>query len=381
MLAPPPRSGRLFATTMLLAAALAGCTPQGYLAVMPGVLNDPANRTLRRELLDFGTASLCKEMMQRSVPLKLREDDPTIGRFYPKQCNLQTLDNGDLYLQFGGSGFAWSNLTKRIGFNASAAIQYEQDFRLDGSTMYIYFRPATTTQKKFELVMTEAGNLPQNPLGPLLPGGSAQGFANQIGEGLLAHEIGRGFTVVRESDGSVQFSIGVLPPGEKPDAPYQRNDRNRLVYVNERIEVHSAQRDFVGPLEVPDDGMALYLTMQVEGAPTIDVQVYHRAVADGWLQTYLTNPVASAPPGPALLDDVVNAASAGPFTTPGGIPTTLPAPGGGRQLYRRLVRVPKGAYYVVLDNTATAGRTSPPTTLMDDRAALVSLAIELGDAP
>ena len=240
--------------------------------------------------------------------------------------------------------------------------------------MYVYFRPAATTQKKFDLGMTEAGNLPQNPLGPLLPGGSAQGFANQIGEGLLEHEIGRGFTVVRESDGSVQFSVGILQPGEKPNAPYARNGQKRIVYVNERIEVHSAQRDFVGPLEVPDDDMALYLTMAVEGAPTVDVLVYHRAVADGWLQSYLTAPIAGAPPGVPLLDETVNAMS-------GSVPGSTSYPQGSGQPYRRVVRVPKGSYFVVLDNTATAGRSSPPTAALDDRAALVNLAIELGDAP
>jgi hypothetical protein len=46
-----------------------------------------------------------------------------------------------------------------------------------------------------------------------------------------------------------------------------------------------------------------------------------------------------------------------------------------------MIRVPKGAYYVVLDNTSTAGKSAPPTTALDDRAALVSLAVELGDAP
>ena len=42
-------------------------------------------------------------------------------------------------------------------------------------------------------------------------------------------------------------------------------------------------------------------------------------------------------------------------------------------------KLPKGAYYVVIDNTATAGRTQPGGALLDDRAAMVSLAVELGD--
>ena len=47
----------------------------------------------------------------------------------------------------------------------------------------------------------------------------------------------------------------------------------------------------------------------------------------------------------------------------------------------RTLALPPGYYYLVLDNTASAGRTSPPNAANDDRAALVSYAIEIGDAP
>lgn len=359
----------------ILAAMAMGCSPQTYLAVMPGVLNDPSNRTLRREILAFGTGSLCKELMKRSAPLKLLDDDPTIGRFYPRQCNIETLENGDLYVQFSGTGYAWSNLTKRIGFNANAAIEYDQDFKLDGSTMYIYFRPRATTAKRFELIMTEASLLPGLPV---LPGGSPQGFTNQIGEGLLAHELGRGFTVIRESDGTASFSLGLLAPGEKPAEPYVRTQDNRLLHMNERLEIHQGQRDFAGPFEVPDSGQALFLTMVVEGAPSVDVLVYHRAVGDQWLATYIGSAQAGPPPGPALMDEVLGAAPAPPPTQAGfmpNMPPLQPTP------WRRMVRLQKGAYYVVIDNTKTAGRSSPPEVALDDRAALVSLAVELGSAP
>lgn len=350
------------ALLLVLATLVSACTPQAYIAIMPGVVNNPANRTLRREILAFGTGSLCKELLKRSVPLKLRDEDPTLGRFFPKTCKIEPLENGDLYVQFAGFGYAWSNLTKRLSFSASAAIQYEQDFRLDGSTMYIYFKPAATTAKKFELKMVEQAALPTSPVTPLFPGGDARSFMSQIGEGMLAREIGRGFTVIRESDGTASFGVGLLAVGERPLAPYERKDDARLLYVNEAIEIHQEQRDYVGPIEVPDKGMALYLTMSVTGAPAIDLLVVPRQVGDPWLDQYTSVPQAGGPSGAPILDETVNLDPTGRLT-------------------KRLVRVPKGSYYVVLDNTTTAGRSSPPQAALDDRAALVSLGIELGDAP
>ena len=45
------------------------------------------------------------------------------------------------------------------------------------------------------------------------------------------------------------------------------------------------------------------------------------------------------------------------------------------------VKLPKGSYYVVLDNTASAGRTSLPINPNDDRPAMISYGVEEGDAP
>ncbi len=329
---------------------------------MPGVVNDPANRTLRREILGFGTASLCKELLKRSVPLKLRDDDPATGRFFPRQCKIETLENGDLYVQFAGVGYAWSNVTKRLSFTASAAIQYEQDFRLDGSTMYIYFQPAATTAKKFELKMVEQQAMPTTPIAPLFPGNSPQAFMNQVGEGLLAREIGRGFTVIRESDGSALFGVGLIPVGQRPQAPYERRNDDRLLYVNEAVEIHQEQRDYAGPFEIPDKGMALYLTVGLTGTAAIDLLVLPRQPGDAWIESYVSAPQAGPPPAPPVFSETVTADATG------------------RPL-KRMVRLPKGSFYIVLDNTASAGPTSPAQTALDDRAALVSVGVELGDAP
>lgn len=340
-----------------LAVCEVGCSSTALVTIMPGVVNNSGNRTLRRELLSFGTKSLCEEMLKRGVPLRLNDGDPTIGRFYMRQCATRTLENDDLFIQFGGVGYAWSNLTKRIGFEASAGIDYDQDFRVDGGAMWVYFKPASTTAKRFDLRMVEAQS--STPLGAILPMPSAQAFADQLGTAFLARELERGFTVIRESDGAVSFSLGMLPPGQRPPAPYQYNGDGRLLLMNERTDVHQNQRDYAGPFEVPSDGMAIYVTVNVEGAPQIDLQVYSRVAGEGWLQTYTHEPVAGPPPSPPVLDEVVRSGS----------------------VFRRVVRVSKGSYFVVLDNTSTAGQSSPPQIAGDDRAASVSLAVEVGSAP
>ena len=85
--------------------------------------------------------------------------------------------------------------------------------------------------------------------------GSPQEFANQLGNGLLTHELERGFTVIRADDGGVSFALGLLPPGERPVEPYVRANESRTLLANERIEIHQNQRDFAGPFDV-DDGEA-----------------------------------------------------------------------------------------------------------------------------
>ena len=360
--------GRKLASVVLSLGALTACSPQSYLAVMPGVLNDPANRTLRRELLAMGTNELCKEVLKRSVTLKINPDDPGLGRFFPQQCAVQTLQNGDLYIQFAGMGYAWSNLTKRVGFNATASIEYDQDFRMDGSTMYVYFRPKAITARKFDSIMVEGGALPNSPISPILPGNTAQDFVNRVGDGMLAFELGEGFTVIRESDGTAFFSPGMLEVGERPLAPYERQSRSRTLVTNERIEIHEGQRDYVGPIDVPEAGSAIYLTLMVEGTSGVDIQIHGRPTGDPWLGQYVSIKDAGPPPAAPIYEEPVQS-GAGSAAVPG-----TPAPG----VFRRRVRVPKGSYYLVVDNTKTAGPTHPPSVALDDRAALVGLAVEVG---
>lgn len=352
-----PRAAALRAIGMLLCLSLLGATcGQSALAILPGVVNDPANLTLRREILAFGTRNLCGEMRKRSIPLHLRDEDPATGRFYPSSCFTQELATGNLFVQFGGIGFVWTNLTKRMGFEASGAVEYDQDFLMDGGTMYVYFRQKSTTAASFTTKLVEQPAA-VNVAGVSLAQGSA--YADALGAQLMKTELTRGFTVIRDPDGTVQFGLGVVEKGSRPEAPYERRNDDTLVLANERTEVHQNQRDFIGPIEVPDSDQALTLTLTIEGAPAVDALLVTRAVGEQWLQAYVTQPAPTPPPALPLLDEAISA----------GVP------------WRRTRALAKGMYYLILDNTAAAGRTQPTAYALDDRAALVSYAVELGDAP
>ena len=183
----------------------------------------------------------------------------------------------------------------------------------------------------------------------------------------MQHQLARGFTVVRESDGAVTFSLGVIEQGQTPPVPFGLGESDWLVLANERTELHQNQRDFAGPFTIGDDDEALVLTALVEGAPAVDVVVVDKAVGDLWIHTYERQAGAPAPPNPPVFEEVIQASAAVPGARP--------------PLWRRMLRLRSGSYYIVFDNTTTAGRTAPAGGPGDDRAALVSYAVQLGDAP
>ena len=157
--------------TTTVVGGCGGCVQQGGQAsfgIMPGVVNDPGNRSLRRAIMRFGLEEFCRELTHRGAPLRMRDDDPVIGRFYARTCNHQELNSGDVFVQISGIGYAWTNVTFRVAFTASGAIQYNQDFLMDGSTMYAYFRTRTIASQEFNTTMVErAGSAGAAALGGL----------------------------------------------------------------------------------------------------------------------------------------------------------------------------------------------------------------------
>lgn len=303
-------------------------------------------------MLALGTKDLCDEVVRRSVPLSLSAGAPPCGRFFPTTCSVRTLANNNTYLQFGGHGYAWTTASRRIGFESSGGVEYDTDFLLAGSTIYAYFRQRSMVGTAFTSRTVE--NQQASFFGSLPLGNGGQSLTNSLGTQIMEGQLARGFTVIRKPRGDVELGMGVVPFGGHPPAPFQNVGNDRLVLANERVELHSDQRDYVGPFEVPS-GADLVVQVVVEGAPAIDILLLPRFPAEQWLSAYVTQAATTPPPAQPLLDDVALAGA----------------------LWKKTFQAPPGVYYLVLDNTSTAGHSSPSASARDARGALVSYAIEL----
>lgn len=333
---------------------------------MPGVINNPGNRSLRRAIFDFATKRMCAEMLERSLALKLRNQDPGVGRFFPRGCTVSKLPNENLLVQFSGDGYAWTNVTGRMGFEASARVEYEHDFLVAKGNMYVYFRQKTRYEPRFQVRMVE--NAKQASLASVagLVAGSVKQAAQKLGAHVLDQQLARGFTVVRGGDGSVSFAMGVVEKGETVAVPFARADSDLQILANERVEVHPNQRDYLGPFGVPKGSNGLTLTVRIDGASALDLLVVPKAACEPWLSQYQHYGRTGPPVQPALLEDVIR------------MPAPTPSHAAG--MYRRSIPLPPGRYYLVVDHTVTAGKTMPGVQGQKPVAALVSYAVQRGQA-
>jgi hypothetical protein len=335
--------------------AAGGCSPNAV-CKLAGPINDPSNYTLRRNIMSFGLGQFCQQMVTHNAPLKLTPDANVIGRFFPQHCSQQTLANGDLWVQFDGFGYAWTDLSKKVTFTSAATIQYNEDFKCaEDNAIYAYFDTRTVSAPDFRVAQIEqpVANLMQNWIAP---------FADSFGKQMVSGQLTQGFTVIQEANGSVDFSIGHLPLGQRPFHPYDLHGQNRVTYENLRTEVHTNERDFIGPITIDGANRALFLQMHLDGVQAVDVFVVPKAEGDASLQLYYQYGAIGPLAVPPRFADVVQA----------GVE------------YQRAVPLPAGMYYVVIDNTSAAGQVAPPPPLfgvVGDTAAVVNYVIQLGDAP
>jgi hypothetical protein len=331
-----------------------GISAMGMLG--PGIINDPQNKSLRFDLLKFGLDQFCKEMRDRGAPLKLRDGEPVLGRFYASGCSSQVIDDESrqsLVVQYTGVGYGWTNLTQRLGFASSGLVEYAPDFQLQGGAMYIYFRPRNVASASFQTLIVESA---------LAATGLAVTGVNpdQLGRDIVDGQLKRGFTVIRYgSTGETDFGMGVVAVGGKPFRPFIVQSEDKVVLDDDRTEVHANQQDIVGGLNVPNDDQALYLTMQVDGAPAVDVFLLTKDEGDRVIDRYVHGPGPSTLSAPPLLMDTVAAGAA----------------------WKRTVPVPKGSYYLLIDHSSAIGQVAPPAIAGDDRAARVDYVVEVGDKP
>ncbi|WP_394851065.1 hypothetical protein [Pendulispora rubella] len=347
---------RTLLAVLVLAVSASGCascsgTGQRMLGVIEGPINDPGNRSLRRSIMAFGLKEFCHEMTTRNAPLKLNEDSPVTGRFYPQTCSAREMSDGNLSVTFGGPGYAWTNVTKKLTFTTSGAIEYDQDFLMEGSTMYAYFKTKKLASSDFrtQIIEQPIANV-MNQIAPMADG---------IGRQLVNSQLSQGFTVIREANGTADFTIGKVDKGKRPVHPYEVRGEDRITYENLRTEVHQNQRDFIGPIEVEDSGRALFFTGTVDGGVAVDVLFMTKSEGEASLKLYLDYPMTGPLSGTPISTDVMQPGVA----------------------FKKIVPVPKGLYFIILDNTATAGQVAPPQNPLDDRAAAVSYVAQIGEAP
>src|SRR6185369_2225015 len=287
----PARFRSLFAaslSTLLSLAALLSCastSPRAVSILGAGVINDPSNKSLRFDILKFGLSTFCGELLKAGAPLKFGDDEPVVGRFFAETCDSQVLDDEahkSFVVQYTGKGYAWTNVTQRLGFSSRGVVEYATDFQLHDGAMYVYFRPRLIDGAAFQTTLVES---------LLAQGGLAVAGvnANQLGKHIVESQLRRGFTVIRkDSTGSTDFALGIVPPGEEPFKPFQVKRTEKQILANERTEVHIGQQDYVGAFEVTDSNQALYLTVAVDGAPNADLLVVDKMTGDKLLTATCT---------------------------------------------------------------------------------------------
>jgi hypothetical protein len=321
-----------------------------------GVVNDPQNRSLRFDLLKFGLDSFCQEMQARGLALKMADDEPVMGRFYATACSAQVIDEDtrkSFVVQYAGSGFAGSSQGGRVGFSTTGLVEYAPDFLMKDGAMYVYFRPKVVDATGFQTLLVES-QLAASAL--KLFGIDANAFGQKVVEGQLR----RGFTVVRyDSSGETDFGLGIIALGERPYHPFSVRTEDKRVVANERTEVHLGQQDFIGPITLDGESQAIYLTLALDGAAAIDALVLPEAEGKRMLDAFTKQPGPVTPLSPPLLDEPVLRAAE----------------------WKRYVVAPKGRYYLVLDNSGAAGRTTPPSGPADGLSARTDVLLLVGERP
>ncbi len=355
-------------TVLVLAVVGVGCP------CLRGPVN--ASPALRWWLFsNFGASRMCSEMQKRSVGLPVGIlpvpgvapacPDCKAARYYPfppfsgvSPCSVTVDDQNQVVtVHIAGSGYAYHPVSKRVGYFCKASVEYRPDFRIYEDDVYVWGVANRIVQgPSCEIVYLEnpvaqAANM--SPLGWL-----ASGFANQYVSG----ELLRGYTVVQNWDTeSISFAPGILMPPQKPSTPYDVSEDTRYTFANEKIEVASGQRDYLGPFEIVDTGQKLELRYFLQAAGPLDAMVVTKATGELWLDQYIRGQPLGPPPGPVV---------------------------GGAPLYpgREQVgsyQLPPGQYYVVIDNTAQAGSVAPPgPSLLDPlgtATARLSYVAQLGE--
>lgn len=324
---------------LVLAVAGVGCPCSGVVNSSP---------ELRWWLFsNFGASKICPEMMKRGVPLKLPQSgNASVGRFFPTNCQIQVDDSRKaLVMNVAGEGYVLMAVTRRVGFSVSMGVEYLPDFRMDDDATYVWGQFSRfTVQPNLQILGVEN---PVINLATQTPFGSVAGI---LGNSLVASEIGKGFTVVRQEDGD-DFTLGHLEPPAKPARSFKPG-KDHFLLASDVTAVSSSGRDYLGPFTIEENNISIFFRANVQGAP-LNYYVVDRTVGEAWRKSYQSAQPLSAPPGNTFARGVL---------PPGELRTTFP--------------VLSGVYYIVLENTAPAPLLGVVGT---DTVGTATYSVEIGD--
>lgn len=306
---------------------------------------------------NFGASQVCPKILSSGAPLKLDPNGPVVGRFFPNQCQQRVNDaQQTLTVSLAGTGFAWTPIAGRVGFRATATIEYRMDFRLEEDSMYLWGIPTGTSPlPQFQLGAVE------NSLVNWAAQGPAGYLASTFGSQILSSRLADGFTVIRTDAGDT-FALGHYVPPGRPPRPYALEGEDRVLLASETTEVRVGQVDIAGPLEVAEPGQALYLRLRVEGTGAVDALIFPRSTIDPWREGLQTGTLLAPPPSPPIAGYVI-------------------AP---NSELRQTLLLPQGSYVIVFDHSAKLGQVAPPFNLLGAvgvGSARISYGVELGEAP
>lgn len=303
---------------------------------------------------NFGAQRVCPEMLKRGAPLKLTPNGNTIGRFFPTRCETKIDDpTKTMTLTFGGTGYAWTPIAGRIGFAVDGSVEYRPDFYMAEDAVYVWAKTnRVVSGPTFQVGHVENSMVnwaARTPVGYL---------ANTFGSQIVQSHLTNGFTVVHTDDGD-EFTLGILQPPQRPKKPFDTSEGDRFVFANETTEIRNGQVDFLGPFEVADDDQALFLRFRVQGPP-VEALIMHRGTGDLWREGLQLGQPLGPPPQPPINGFPIN-------------PTGE---------VRQRVKLPRGQYFVVVDNSSVVGNVNPPWNplgVVGGGAAVLSYTAELGE--
>ncbi len=301
---------------------------------------------------NFGASKICPEMLKRGIPLKLPQlGNASVGRFFPNQCYVQVDDTRKaIVMSASGTGYATLPVARRVGFYVGMTVEYVPDFRLESDSMYVWGQFSRfVSPPDLRIVGVE------NPVVNLATRTPAGDVATALGNGLVASEIGRGFTVVRQDDGD-DFTLGHLEPPQKPARQF-KGGQDRVVLASDLTQVSTQSRDYLGPFEVTNKDAALFFHAKVDGGPLV-FAVVERSVGEAWRRAYEGALPMAAPPGQVITQGTLAVGE-----------SNLRFP------------VLPGTYYLVVENQAAAPFAPLGVPLpVPEQVTYVSYSLELGDA-